>query len=379
MKDENAKKRINVDGLFYEQEIISIDEWHNDWQVCPIQRDHDERARKPKHRQKFKELESAHLEVDGAILTKDCYDPETKQTYSAGTKFKTNAHTRDAYWWSDFSVFMPEKVRVKYKKHDNMASIYREYLMHDNPDDAEIASDRVDGAYRAVYAERGISIKDGKLRKVEPIQHAAIQCFPNKYSTKMKTNVVNIKLWVADLDDAILWLRSIFANPKFGYRNQNKLSHFNPFTWAYLVSYMKYKGCKESLEKLEDLIYRVSNYKEVVIEDEHGDHEVDDLNPLNRLMFEWSQLKAGTSDYVQTAAMNGSVQSDNMRSFTLLCIDHFIAGKYFTKTGRMTSKWRSYMQEWNLAYKVAHGMATVTQVEASSTLPLEFMEEDDDE
>ena len=379
MKDENAKKRINVDGLFYQEEIISIDEWHNDWQVCPIQRDHDERARKPKHRQKFKELESAHLEVDGAILTKDCYDPETKQTYSAGTKFKTNAHTRDAFWWSDFSIFMPEKVRVKYKKHDNMTSIYREYLMHDNPDDAEIASDRVDGAYRAVYAERGISIKDGKLRKVEPIQHAAIQCFPNKYSTKMKTNVVNIKLWVADLDDAIIWLRGIFANPKFGYRNQNKLSHFNPFTWAYLVSYMKYRDCKESLEKLEDAIYRVSNYKEVVIEDEHGDHEVDDLNPLNRLMFEWSQMKAGTSDYVQTAAMNGSVQSDNMRSFTLLCIDHFIEGKYFTKTGRMTSKWRSYMQEWNLAYKVAHGMATVTQVEASSTLPFEFMEDDDDE
>ena len=49
--------------------------------------------------------------------------------------------------------------------------------MHDNPDDAEIASDRVDGAYRAVYAERGISIKDGKLRKFEPIQHAAIHCF----------------------------------------------------------------------------------------------------------------------------------------------------------------------------------------------------------
>ena len=60
---------------------------------------------------------------------------------------------------------MPEKVRVKYKEHDNMASIYKEYIMHDNPDDAEIASDRVDGAYRAVYAERGISIKDGKLCK----------------------------------------------------------------------------------------------------------------------------------------------------------------------------------------------------------------------
>ena len=61
-------------------------------------------------------------------------------------------------------------------------------------------------------------------------------------------------------------------------------------------------------------------------------------NPLNRLMFEWSQLKAGTSEYVQTAAMNGSVQSDNMRSFTLLCIDHFIESKYFTKTGKMTPK-----------------------------------------
>ena len=381
MNNKNDKSRINVDRLFYEHDIISIDEWHNDWQVCPIQRDHDERSRKPKHRNKFKQLESAHLEVDGAILTEDCYDPETKKTYKAGTKFKTDAHTRDAYWWSDYSDFIPEKVRVKYKGHSHMSTIYSEYLMRDNPDDAEIASDRVDGAYRAIYAERGISIKDGKLRKVEPIQHAALQCFPNKYSTKMKTNTVNIKMWVSDLDDAILWLRDIFANPKFGYRNQTKLSHVNPFTWAYLVSYMKYKDSEESLKKLEELIIRVSNYNEVVVKSktENGEHEVDHYNPLNRLMEEWSQLKAATSLYVQTAAMNGSVQSDNMRSFTLICIDHFIEGIYFTKSGKMTPTWKTYLNDWNLAYKVAHGMVTTTETNDFGTLPLNFLVEDEEE
>ena len=375
---KNGKNVVNVDDMFYKEDIVTIEEWHEEWEVCPIQRDHDERAKKPKHKEKFSELQSAHLEVDGAILTKDCFDPETQQTYKAGTKFKTNAHTRDAYWWGENSVFMPAKVRVKYKEHDNMASIYKEYIMHDNPDDAEIASDRVDGAYRAVYAERGISIKDSKLRKVEPIQHAAIQCFPNKYSTKMKTNVVNIKMWVADLDDAILWLRNIFANPTFGHRKQTKLAHFNPFTWAYLVSYMKYKDCKESLDKLEEAIYRVSNYKQIVIEDEHGEHDVDEFNPLNRMMFEWSQLKAGTSKYVQTAAMNGSVQSDNMRSFTLICLDYFIEGKYFSKNGSMVGSWRSYMDQWNTAYKVQHGLLPSSNVQPS-TLPLDFLQEEDDE
>ena len=53
-------------------------------------------------------------------------------------------------------------------------------------------------------------------------------------------------------------------------------------------------------------------------EDEEGEHEVDEYNPLNRMMFEWSQLKAGTSKYVQTAAMNGSSQSDNMFFYSYL-------------------------------------------------------------
>ena len=96
-RNARRKQRVNVDDLLYIEEIISIDEWHDEWQVCPIQRDHEERARKPKHRNKFSTLESSHLEVDGALLTKDCYDPETKQTYKAGTKFKTNGHTRDAH------------------------------------------------------------------------------------------------------------------------------------------------------------------------------------------------------------------------------------------------------------------------------------------
>ncbi|ADO98010.1 hypothetical protein SSSM5_060 [Synechococcus phage S-SSM5] len=372
---QRRKQRINVDDLLYIEEIISIDEWHEEWEVCPIQRDHEERAKKPKHRQKFSKLESSHLEVDGAILTKDCYDPETKQTYKAGTKFKTNGHTRDAHWWSDDTAdWMPEKVRVKYKKHEDMASIYKEYLMHDNPDDAEIASDRVDGAYRAVFGDRQIVIKDGKLRKVEPIQFAAIQCFPNKYTTKMKTNTVNIKLWVSDIEDAILWVRSIFLDDEFDCYGQTNLPHYNPFTWAYFVSFMKHKDDPEALAKLKDLILRVSNYEMVINPQTMRE---DRFNTLNWLMREWQQLKAGTSRYVQTAAMNGNVPSQNMKSFTLMCIDYYIEGKYFSKDGSMRGvNWKQYLNEWELAYKVSHGMTTSTEV---STLPFEFFPDDEEE
>jgi hypothetical protein len=147
------------------------------------------------------------------------------------------------------------------------------------------------------------------------------------------------------------------------------------------VSYMKYKDSEESLKKLEELIIRVSNYNEVVVKSktENGEHEVDHYNPLNRLMEEWSQLKAATSLYVQTAAMNGSVQSDNMRSFTLICIDHFIEGIYFTKSGKMTPTWKTYLNDWNLAYKVAHGMVTTTETNDFGTLPLNFLVEDEEE
>jgi hypothetical protein len=374
-RNQRRKQRIDVADLFYLEKIISIDEWHDEWEVCPIQRDHEERARKPKHRNKFSTLESSHLEVDGAVLTKDCYDPETKKTYKAGTRFKTNGHTRDAHWWSDDTDdWQPSHVRVKYKEHETIKSIYKEYLMHDNPDDAEIASDRVDGAYRAVFGERNIVIKDGKLRKVEPLQHAALLCFSNKYNVKMKTNTVNIKMWVSDIEDAILWVRKVYLDAEFNSWKQTTLPHYNPFTWAYLVSYMKYKEVPEALEKLKELIFRVSNY-EVVVDPSNG--REDRFSPLNVLLREWQQLKAGTSRYVQTSAMNGSYPSNNMKSFTLLCIDKFIEGKYLSKDGSMRGvNWKSYLEEWELAWKVAHGM-TAPHVEYA-TLPIEMFPEDED-
>lgn len=340
-----TKQKVNVDNLFYKETIIPIDEWHDEWEVCPIQRDHEERAQKPKHQRKFKSLDSAHLEVYGAVLTQDCECRETKKKYKKNTKFKTDGHTRDEYWWSEYSDGrIPEKVRVRWKYFDNMEDIYKEYLKHDSPDDAEIASDRVDGAYRDVFAHRGIQIKNGKLRKVEPIQYAALQCFPNKYDDKMKTSTTNIRLWVSDLEEAILWILKIFNSKEFGFRKQTKLKHVNPFTLSYLVSYLKYKDEPESLEKLKEFILRVSNFKQVVKDD-----EVDDNNPCNRFMEEWSQLSSGTSKYV-FAAINGTEQSNNMRSFSLLMIDKFIQGESISKNGAIQWDWKDYMNKWNYAF-----------------------------
>ena len=61
---KNGKNVIRVDGMFYKEDIVSIEEWHEEWKVCPIQRDHDERAKKQKHKEKFSELQSVHLEVE---------------------------------------------------------------------------------------------------------------------------------------------------------------------------------------------------------------------------------------------------------------------------------------------------------------------------
>jgi len=351
------KQKINVDNLLYKDSIVSIDEWHNEWEVCPIQRDHQERAQKPKHQRKFKVLDSSHLEVYGAVLTKDCKCAETKKEYKKGTKFKTDGHTRDEYWWAEYSEdTIPEKVRVRWKNFDNMADIYKEYLKHDSPDDAEIASDRVDGAYRDVFAHRKIQIKDGKLRKVEPIQYAALQCFPNKYDDKMKTTTTNIRLWVSDLEDAILWIREIFKSTEFAYRKQTKLKHVNPFTLSYLLSYMKYKEDPEALEKLKEFILRVSNYKHVV-----KNEEVDDNDPCNRFMEEWSQLNTGTSRYV-FAAINGTPQSNDMRSFCLLMIDKFIQGDSVSKNGAIQWDWRDYMNKWNFMFQYQNNAVNILEL-----------------
>ena len=337
-----TKKKVCVDKLFYQQEVIGIEEWHNDWHCCPIQRDHVERAKKSKHQKKFKTIKSDHLEVNGVILTKDCTCTETLKKYEAGTKFKTNGHTRDEYWWADYSSDeIPDKVRVSWKYVDTLPEVYLEYDMFDNPDDVEIASDRVDGAYRDVFGHRQISIKDGKLRKVEPIQYAALQCFPHKYDTKMKTSTTNIRLWVNDLEDPILWLKEIFDSKEFAYRDQTKLKHVNPFTLAYLCSYMKYRENEEALKRLREFILRVSNAKYIV--DQEG--EIKDNNPLNRFIEEWSQLSTGTSHYV-FAAINGVEQSENMRSFCLLMIDKFVLGETISSNGRISWNWKGYLETW---------------------------------
>ena len=59
-RNQRRKQRIDVADLFYLEKVISIDEWHDEWEVCTIQRDHEERARKPKHRNKCSTLESSH-------------------------------------------------------------------------------------------------------------------------------------------------------------------------------------------------------------------------------------------------------------------------------------------------------------------------------
>ena len=362
-----AKQTLNVADLFYQQEIIDSKEWHEDWECCPTQRDHEERAKKPKHQKKFRKVQSSHLEVNGVILDKDCVCTETGKEYKAGTKFKTNGHTRDEYWWADYSGdLVPEKVRVSYRYVSSIEEVIREYKMFDSPDDVEQASDRLDGAYRDIFRHRGIQITDGKLRKVEPIQYAAQQCFPVKYGDMTKTDVTNLRLWVADLEDSILWLKAIFDNKDFGKKKHNFSGHINPFTLTYLVSYMRYKDEPRKLELLEKFIFRVSNGKLSGIQDEEGDWVPDDSCPCNRFIKDWSMLKTNTLPTV-FAAINGSDQSNNMRSFCLLMVDMFVNERELTI---LPNNWRKTLSKWYDDWQIEVKRRELIATQSKAVLPV---------
>ena len=362
-----TKQTLNVADLFYQQEIIDSKEWHEDWECCPTQRDHEERAKKPKHQKKFRKVQSSHLEVNGVILDKDCVCTETGKEYKAGTKFKTNGHTRDEYWWADYSGdLVPEKVRVSYRYVSSIEEVIREYKMFDSPDDVEQASDRLDGAYRDIFKHRGIQITDGKLRKVEPIQYAAQQCFPVKYGDMTKTDVTNLRLWVADLEDSILWLKAIFDNKDFGKKKHNFSGHINPFTLTYLVSYMRYKDEPRKLELLEKFIFRVSNGKLSGIQDEEGDWVPDDSCPCNRFIKDWSMLKTNTLPTV-FAAINGSDQSNNMRSFCLLMVDMFVNERELTI---LPNNWRKTLSKWYDDWQIEVKRRELISTQSKAVLPV---------
>ena len=337
------KKTIDVDSLFYNEDFVSSKEWHNEWHYCPTQRDHDERAQKPKHQKKFKKLQPDHLEVNGVILDRDCICSETGKEYKKGTKFKTNGHTRDAYWWAEYSGdTIPSKLRVKWKYVSSIGEVIKEYKMFDSPDDVELASDRLDGAYRDIFKHRGINITDGKLRKVEPIKFAAQQLYPIKYKEMSKTDVTNIRLWVSDLEDNILWLKNIFANQNFARKNHSYSKHINPFTLAYLVSYERYKSDPQKLEILEKFIYKVSNGSLTIIQDEFGEFAPDPDCPLNRFIEDWGMVKSNTLQTV-FLALNDSDASNDSRSFCLLCIDKYVNGEKLT---RLPKNWKKTLDAW---------------------------------
>lgn len=360
-----AKKLYSFADLFYQQKIISSQEWHEDWECCPTQRDHEERAKQPKHQKKFKKVQAAHLEVNGVILTKDCVCTETGKEYKAGTKFKTNGHTRDEYWWAEYSGdLIPDQVRVSYRNVDSISEVIREYKMFDSPDDVEQASDRLDGAYRDIFKHRNIYITDGKLRKVEPIQYAAQQCFPLKYEGMNKTEVTNIRLWVADLEEAILWLKEIFESKDFGKKKHDNCGHINPFTLTYLVSYMRYKDQPKKLELLEKFIFRVSNGKIKGMIDDEEDWIPDSSCPCNRFIKDWSMLKTNTLPTV-FAAINGTDQSNNMRSFCLLMVDMYVNEK---ELGILPNNWKKTLDKWNENWQIEKKKRDLIATESQAVL-----------
>lgn len=326
------------DNLRYFYEWISLREWREEWNTCPIQRDHKRRAASKVNQAKFSHLQPDHLEVKGVILGCDCVDPYSGIEYKKGTKFKTDGHTRDLSWEMGICLDgQPEEVHVSYLVVNSIDEVRRIYSMYDAPTDAEKACDRLDGAYRNVFAHKGQYITHSELRKVVPVEYASSGCWPDRFVRARTTNNMEILPRVIELQESILWVQeNIFNDPAFQSRKHSKFSWQAAYTTAALMSYLKHKEKEENLIKLKEFMIRVSNMA--------IDLTVDNADCCSRFISEWSNKD---SNYVRVRGLNGSVDSQEMEGFNLLMIDQYIAGIVYEK---MPKNWRTYFRSWQLDF-----------------------------
>lgn len=340
---------INVDDICYKSEWISLREWREEWNTCPIQRDHKARAKRKSNQQKFSRLTPDHLEVRGAILGCDCVDPYTGIQYKKGTKFKTDAHTRDLIWQNGFCLDgQPEKVHVSYQVVNSIDAVRQMYSWFDSPLDVEKASDRLDGAYRNAFTHKGKYVTHERLRKVYPIEYAACGCYPDRYVRARTSDNTSIIGMVQDLEFAIFWLQDVYNDAQYATRKNNKLQWQVAFTDSFLMSAMKYANNEEALIKLKDFIIRVSNCAS------NNDVEIPDA--CTRFIEEWSDAKK--SNYVQGGVLNGSVASVQMEGFNLLMIDSYVQDKKYQV---VPNNWRKYYSTWQDEFLKVRDQVTLMQ------------------
>lgn len=325
---------------FYNTDVITLKEWRTEWNVCPIQRDHSARAKEEKHQKKFKKRHPDHLQVNGVVLSRDCTDPVTGEFYSEGTKFKTNGHTRDVCWQNGVCEDgQPSHLKLNWRKVDSIDAVRAEFAIFDSAADAEKVNDRIYGAYRNAFSYQGKFVTHPHLYKVGALSFAYAACEPEEWNRGDTPSTGDLLLMATTLEPAIFWLQDVFNDAKFNSR-KNKVKHTIAMTAAYLASYMKYKGDKVAIKRLNEFIIRVSN----------AQVDFDDTSDCcTRFINEWADPDKSTYLYGNTGVLCKG--SKDMEGYNLLMIDNYIKDNRQGMATRGSEYWKNYYNTWQSAYQ----------------------------
>lgn len=325
---------------FYTTDVITLKEWRTEWKTCPIQRDHDVRAKEEKHQKKFRKRHPDHLQVNGVILSRDCIDEATGVEYSKGTKFKTNGHTRDICWASGVCKDgQPSHLKVNWRSVDSIHEVREEYLVFDSSNDAEKSNDKIYGAYRNAFSHKGKFVTHPHLYKVGAISFAYAACRPDEWNRGDTPSAAALLVMAGTLEPAIFWLQDIFNDTQFNSR-KNKVTHTIAMTSAYLASYMMHKDDEVAVERLEQFIIRVSNAQ--VDFDETSD-------ACTRFINEWADPDKSTYLYGSTGVLCKG--SKDMEGYNLLMIDSYLKDSRSGMATRGSEYWKNYYNTWQSKYQ----------------------------
>ena len=163
---------------------ILFDNWYNDFETNPVQRDTARRAQRQDIKDRFRTFSEEHFEVAATILTKDDKDEVSGKVYRAGTQFKVDGHTRAEVVYNGDSDITPKEIddndgfHATLTESESIQEVKDRYKRHDSAEAVEKRSDAVASAFRCAYANKDCHVPDNPMFMfAQPLSYATHYTF----------------------------------------------------------------------------------------------------------------------------------------------------------------------------------------------------------
>ncbi len=354
---EIERVSIALDDIETHDEMITLDQWLNDWINYPANRHHEKNARTPKWQAKMITPHIDHYAVDGVICEVDITDPVRGVFYPAGTKIKTNGHTTGEFFgivcreeipdklipMSDeivFSQLVPEKLKLRWHYVRTWEQLTAAFEVFDSKASVRGGSDRFFGAARI----NNITLPNfNKTESIAALEYSAHICYPKLYKWGATSSEEDANNAMNKTGKAWAWLDEIVGRKKF----QNKIP-LNPLLKTiYVASAQFYWNDSVAMKKLEDFVLYVS------AEDVDSSRGQTMWDACSWWIKEWKQIitQTKTNQNKYKKDLSRGAESKYTISYGLYCIDQYIQDKQIGRSP--TDKTiKNYIQTWQDRYSV---------------------------